>query len=348
MKILVLYEELAWYFVNCLNVLAAENKVEILVFCKTSNPVAPFEFKAVHPSITLKDRSALSERDLQNSAAAFSPDYILLAGWSYKPYVDFVKKNKAKRVIIGFDNQWEGTLRQRLGALYFRFFLKPHIHKAFVPGPKQAGFAERLGFSEQNIVRDAYCCDYDSFNAAYQSAKEKKQSRFPKRFLFVGRYAPEKGIDLLWNAFIQLQTETPSGWELWCFGKGNVKAKEHPQIRHFGFVQPEQLLTVIESCGVFVLPSLFEPWGVVVHEYATAGYPLICSDKVGSAGKFLIDGVNGFSVRAGDAGGLKEKLKLFMQMSDEKLNLMSEKSHELGAALQPQMWAHALMTGFLR
>lgn len=348
MKILVLYEELAWYFINCLNVLAAEYKPEILVFCRASNSVAPFEFNNIHPSISIVDRSRLTEQELESKAAAFSPDSVFLAGWSYKPYLNIVKNSKARRVIIGFDNHWTGSLRQRLGVLYFRLSLKKYIDKAFVPGQPQTAFAEKLGFSGDQIVRGAYCCDVDAFDKLYISEKEKKRKAFPKRFLFVGRYAPEKGVELLWDAFMRLQNESSSEWELWCFGKGAIKGREHPSIRHFGFRQPAEILKLTADCGVFVLPSLFEPWGVVVHEYAVAGFPLICSDKVGAAERFLKNGANGFSVRAGDVNDLADKLKLFMKMSDEKLNLMSEKSHELGVQLRPEHWAGNLMTAFLK
>ena len=47
------------------------------------------------------------------------------------------------------------------------------------------------------------------------------------------------------------------------------------------FIQPENLEKV-KNAGCFVLPSLKDNWGVVVHEFAAAGLPLIISDGVGA------------------------------------------------------------------
>ena len=47
-------------------------------------------------------------------------------------------------------------------------------------------------------------------------------------------------------------------------------------------MQPEDLLAFMSTGKAFVLPSTFEPWGVAVHEFAAAGYPLILSDAVGA------------------------------------------------------------------
>ena len=108
-----------------------------------------------------------------------------------------------------------------------------------------------------------------------------RKKNFPKRFLYVGRYYDFKGVKTLWDAFIQLQVENPNDWELWCLGNGDLEPLEHPKIKHLGFMQPEDLDKIISETGIFILPSLFEPWGVVVQEYAAAGYPLILSNQIG-------------------------------------------------------------------
>lgn len=46
------------------------------------------------------------------------------------------------------------------------------------------------------------------------------------------------------------------------------------------------MTNLMKQCGVFILPSRIEPWGVVVHEFSAAGFPLLLSDQVGSAESF--------------------------------------------------------------
>lgn len=344
MKILVLYEELALYLINGFNVLAEKNNCEILIISKKINSVAPFKFNNLHKNITVKEREFFSNKELLHLSKKFNPDFIFLGGWVYKPYLKILKTLRVKTV-IAFDNQWQGTLRQKLGCLYFKLTLKKFVSAAFVAGQKQYEFARHLGFNADNISMGLYCCDYDYFSS-FSKLKTGDGSVIPKRFLFVGRYAKEKGIEDLWSAFIDLQNQNPSEWELWCLGKGDVKPVQHPKIRHFGFLQPSEMAEIIKNTGVFVLPSTFEPWGVVMHEYASAGFPILCSDKVGARDMFLGDNINGFVFKAGNNAQLKEKLNKFTNMPDVELCGMAQKSFNLASKLTPQIWAEKLLKIF--
>jgi glycosyltransferase involved in cell wall biosynthesis len=343
MKVLVLYEELAWYFINCINVLCRDHKCEVLIFCKKANPTAPFNFKYVHPSVSIIDRSSYSESELMTKAKTFSADLIFLAGWSHKPYIKMLKTLRPKYSVIGFDNQWAGSFKQRLGALYFRLLLKPFLKHAFVPGERQKQFAKRLGFKEDHIITGAYCCDYDLFHSYSVSTLAEKKHHFPKRFLFVGRYAKEKGVEDLWTAFIELCNEKKYDWELWCLGKGEIAPVKHDKIKHFGFKQPEEMMDIIKNTGIFVLPSTFEPWGVVVHEYTAAGFPVICTEKVGAADAFVRHGENGIVIKAENTGELKSALEKCITMTDAQLIKMSDESTRMASAMTPEKWAENLM-----
>jgi glycosyltransferase involved in cell wall biosynthesis len=48
-----------------------------------------------------------------------------------------------------------------------------------------------------------------------------------------------------------------------------------------------------------VVPSLFEPWGLVVHEELAYGLPVIATDQVAAADDLIDSGVNGYVVPAG-------------------------------------------------
>lgn len=339
LKIIVLYEELAWYFINCLNTLAENTEITITVFSKKVNVIAPFEFKNKHKNIVIHNREDFTENELIQKSKQINPDAIFLCGWIYKPYLTLIKSLNTKNCILGLDNQWSGSLRQIFGSVYFRIVFKKQIKSAFVPGNLQFKFAQKLGFSEKHIAKSIYCCDYSLFQKFYIQNQSLKKISFPKRFLYVGRYETEKGIETLWKAFTELLEEKKTDWELWCLGKGSISPMQHPKIKHFGFMQQDELNDIIKNTGVFVLPSVFEPWGVVVHEYTTAGFPIICSDKVGANDTFLKETVNGFSFKANDKNDLKNKLLKIIEMSDEELNLMSENSSKISSIITPEIWA---------
>lgn len=342
MKLLVLYEELAGYFLACINAFVEKENAEVLIIHKETNTVAPFQFAPLKSVRTL-DRSKIDEKNLNNLVLEFSPDVIFCAGWGFKSYLEICRKFQINiPVILGFDNWWIGSMKQRLSTNFAKFFFSKRFNRCFVPASHQKEFALRLGFSERRIARGAYCCDFIQFNNYFKENAASKKTSFPKRFIFVGRYVTEKGIVILWNAFLEIQKESPNEWELWCFGKGDLKAVDHPKIKHFGFVQPAEMEMFIQQTGVFVLPSIFEPWGVVAHEFAAAGFPLILSDQVGAAEFFLRENQNGFMIKHGDSESLKIAMKSMIGMNDEKLFEMAENSNRLASTITPQKWSETL------
>jgi glycosyltransferase involved in cell wall biosynthesis len=224
-----------------------------------------------------------------------------------------------------------------------RLFLLNTFSNAWVPGNPQKKYAKKLGFAEKKISTRFYSCDLPKFNTIFELQFIEKQKHFPKRFLYVGRYYDFKGINDLWQAFVQLQEEEANEWELWCLGTGDLPPVAHSKIKHFGFVQPADLEPILGKAGVFILPSRFEPWGVVAHEYAASGFPLILSEAVGAKEAFLREGKNGFSFAPQDIEGLKKVLKKVMNLSSKELILMGQESHNLAQQISPVKWANTVL-----
>jgi len=341
MKLVVLYEELAGYFISSIEHFAQTTKIEVIIIHKTSNAVAPFKLETSE-YIQLKNRDQISEQQLYDFVNSCQPNYLFCGGWAHKPYLKICKNFKGKiPVAVGFDNQWNGNLKQRLSAIYAQFYFKKLFDKAFVPGTLQKQFAKKIGFNDNDILLGAYCCDYQLFANTYTHTQKQKEANFPKVFLYTGRYSPEKGITDLWDAFIEL--EDHKNWELWCVGVGAIPPINHPKIKHFGFVQPKELTPIIEKSGVFILPSHFEPWGVVVHEYAAAGFPILCSKKVGASEVFLENNVNGYSFTPGNKNEIKNVLNKIIHMNENKLIEMSKKSHQISSKITNDSWTATFM-----
>ena len=106
----------------------------------------------------------------------------------------------------------------------------------------------------------------------------------------------------------------------------------------------ENLAKESKSFGAFILPSHIEPWGVVVHEFAMAGLPIIASDRVGAADSFVINNYNGFVYNHIDETALIDTIKRLMTMSNEKLMEMGNRSHNLSKMQSPVIAAYSLMS----
>jgi glycosyltransferase involved in cell wall biosynthesis len=217
-----------------------------------------------------------------------------------------------------------------------------------VPGNPQQLFAKKLGFKDDQILCGFYSADVDHFKGLYGNAISAKTKEFPHRFLYMGRYVDFKGVKELWDAFIEANSSLPESkkWELWCVGTGDLweERRLDDHIKHFGFMQPKELEAIIKNTGVFVLPSHKEPWGVVVHEMAVAGFPLLCSDKVGATSTFLEEGKNGFYFKNNSKEALREALTKVMTLADNDLLKMGNESHAIGLKLNPKEWAETVLS----
>ncbi|MCC6369777.1 MAG: glycosyltransferase [Bacteroidia bacterium] len=341
MTVLFLYTELADYFLKCCDELAKQAEVHIVRW--PVNKEAPFQF-TFSEKIKIYDKNNYTLTQLKELVQKINPGIIICSGWIDKDYLSITKSYHSKiPTVLTCDTHWKGTLKQYLAVTLGRFYLQQIFSNAWVPGQIQANYVSKLGFKKAVTNTGFYCCDLEKFNAVYTLNKQSKENNFPKRFLYVGRYYNFKGINNLWQAFIELKNETNNDWELWCLGVGDIEPVKHNSIRHFGFVQPNDLEPIVKQCGVFVLPSLFEPWGVVVQEYAASGFPLILSNAVGASEAFLSDGENGFSFPAGNVESLKNQLKKIMNLSSKELLLMSDKSHEKAQTINRQNWATTII-----
>lgn len=342
MKILILYYEIANYNIPCFKELSRKNEL-FLVKYDVNQIEAPFQFDFNFP-ITIYDFKEFNFMKLNKLCNFINPDLILCAGWINKDYLRLCVKNKNALKVLGFDTPLESTLMQNLKSFLFKMIYKNSFNYAFVPGINQSLLAIKMGFNKNEIIDGAYSCDHNYFKNLGFVANKLKKINFPKRFLFVGRYIKRKGLLDLWESFIQLQEESPNDWELWCVGKGPLYKDRiiHPKIKHFGFVQPHNLSSIVSATSVFVLPSHYEPWGVVVHEFASAGYPLILSDKVSSGNSFLKNDVNGFRFKSRDIISLKEILKKTILTKDNELLKMGQISIKLASKFTPKIWAKKL------
>lgn len=351
-RVLFLYTELAPYFLACVERLVKDHDVEVHIVRWPVNKEAPFDLRFAD-RVKVYDRNGLDELPLHRLANRIDPDIVLTSGWVDKGYLSVCRdfRKRGVPVVMCSDTAWRGDVRQWAAVGTSRFWLRRTFSHAWVTGEAQATYARFLGFPPFAIKRGFYSADVDRFQPLADRFAAAKAQRFPHRFLCVARYIATKGQQLLCDAFAELCDEGAAGdWELWFIGTGELEEAvksstggRHPRIRHIGFVQAESMYGYLEHTGVFILPSTYEPWGVVVHEHAVAGFPLILSDAVGAAERFLKEDFNGTRFRAGDKNSLKASLRKLIALPDERLRGMGYASSELGRSWSPERWAAVLM-----
>lgn len=190
-------------------------------------------------------------------------------------------------------------------------------------GTNNAEFYAAYGAPKEKIFLAPYAVDNDFFLGRSRSLARERIllreregiSRDLPVILFCGKFSDVKRpLDLL-DAFQHLGDEPKAS--LVFVGDGRLRVQmqqyvvEHGLRRvHFlGFRNQSELPACYALADVFVLPSAFEPWGLVVNEAMCSGLPVIASDKVGAAPDLIHDGVNGFVFPAGNVELLADRLR---------------------------------------
>jgi glycosyltransferase involved in cell wall biosynthesis len=128
--------------------------------------------------------------------------------------------------------------------------------------------------------------------------------------LFCAKLQPWKGPSDLLDAFAR--ANMPNAYLAFA-GDGPERAKLArkavelgiaERVRFLGFLNQSQLPSAYCTAEVFVLPSLFEPFGLVVNEAMLCGLPVVVSDRVGARFDLVRDGENGYVYPAGNVEAL--------------------------------------------
>lgn len=143
-----------------------------------------------------------------------------------------------------------------------------------------------------------------SFNTMEEIEPDSEIIKFKenrKAFLFVGSLYPLKGIDLLIKAFAEKYKNNPD-WCLILVGneKNGFNYRQlitslgiEKQVMFRGVIPAKDIYSAYSASDIFVLPSRYDGWGMVVNEAIYCGLPVIVSDAVG-ASPHLVTPKNGF------------------------------------------------------
>ena len=172
-----------------------------------------------------------------------------------------------------------------------------------------------------------------------------RSDRSPKRIIQVGSLIPRKGVDLLLKAFA-LAKKTRDDLELVFVGAGDhagtLRLADElgvgDSVTIHDFLQSKELAAEYARSDIFVLASRFDSYGVVAHEAAASGLPLVISKFAGSSSTLVVPGANGFQV---DPNKTQDFSDAILHALDPALNAdFSKKSREIAEKYDVQSVAH--------
>lgn len=140
-----------------------------------------------------------------------------------------------------------------------------------------------------------------------------------KKVLAIGRLCPQKGFDMLVEAWAKIPSSIREGWTLEIVGSGSYEnilhefIKRHCNDNSIKILPPKKEISLMYSShSIFCFPSRYEGFGMTLLEAETHGMPSVSFDCPCGPSDLIIDGQNGFLIPPYNIENFSEKLSLLI------------------------------------
>jgi glycosyltransferase involved in cell wall biosynthesis len=183
-----------------------------------------------------------------------------------------------------------------------------------------------LGVDPKNVTISIQTIDVHKWKKTiglYNHLKERLKKELDlkeKVILCVSRMQPKKGINFLIEAFCNISNKLEDvslllvgdgperqKLEKYCIEKG-ISGK----VKFIGYIQPLDIPRYYALSDLFVFPTLYDKFGLVVIEAISSGLPVICSEHAGSAIDLIKDGENGYIIDPKDINKMSSLISEIM------------------------------------
>ncbi|WP_261807611.1 1,4-alpha-glucan branching protein domain-containing protein [Paenibacillus sp. N3.4] len=169
-----------------------------------------------------------------------------------------------------------------------------------------------------------------------------KPAKANKIIFYIGRLVYEKGIHILVDAMPKILSQVPQA-RLLIAGTGPMEEALRDQAAHLGdrvlftgFVDDTYRAELYQSADVCVIPSLYEPFGIVALEAMAHHKPVVLSDTGGLA-EIIRHGVDGYKALPGHVDSLAWHITE-MLLHPEQADKMASHAYQL--LEQHYQWSH--------
>jgi len=269
-------------------------------------------------------------------------DVIWLHGYNFAAYIVAFFAAKSKGIKIFFRGESHLMLK--------RSFLKKTFHIVFCKiffqyidaflaiGTANKKYYKSFGVSEKDIFLVPYTIDNSRFRVdkdhIQTQIKDLKTeiglSKHPT-IIFSSKFMERKRPHDLLEAAKILQ-EQKYEFNTLFLGSGELETTLNDLVKTYnlqniffkGFVNQSSLPLYYAACDIFVLPSINEPWGLVINEVMSCGLPVVVANGIGAADDLVQDGVNGFTFEPLNPVDLASKLKLILKNNSLRIEMSKQ------------------------
>ena len=256
---------------------------------------------------------------------AINPVVVIIAGYNHlamRTAAKWARQNGVKTILLS-DSQYIDQPRNIIKETLKGLWIRNNFDAAFVAGASATSYLNNLGFPRDRIWRCYDVVDNQYFARSAAIAKEsqdqiRQQLNLPEHFfLYMGRFSPEKNLLRLLEAYhLYQQQKGQNIWSLVMVGNGPQQPKLQKRVTQLGlknvvwsgFKQISELPACCALASALILPSISEPWGLVVNEAMACGLPILISDRCGCLLDLVFPGINGYIFNPEKISSIKASL----------------------------------------
>jgi len=292
------------------NELAKRCKIHVVFIALTNQVVIEESFQEnIQFSYELLSSIQIEKR---NRWQSFKRLYSICKRYNYQKIIYGGYDDLEQRVMLfltpKFKNclQFESSIRESkltgVIALIKKLFFN-RISIALPSGALQTAVFESLGFRGTIIETKGV----GIFNkSSLKGFNEFSKNPVPK-YIYVGRLISLKNLEFLITVFNSINKP------LTIVGTGVLepilRKSANSNIKFTGFVANDQVGEFYKDNNIFILPSISEPWGLVVEEAVYFGLPVLVSDAVGCQEEMVLKPKTGIIFSPYDAESLKDAIQ---------------------------------------
>lgn len=295
--------------------------------------VTVMRINSILPSRFVFGRTVLNPRDILNDIKKQQPDVVHLHGLGFLGNDVVAMSLKIPSVLTGHGPGWSHDSQapwyySPIWESYMNIVGKrviSHTRKVIALTPHEIPYWRAWGLPQEKIDIIPWGIPEDCF-VPYSGSEFKKQHNLSGPvLLYVGALHPAKGPQWLIQSLPDVLRKFPSATAVLCGPDVRYKAELASLSRRLGvdrhvlflgYVKREELMRAYSACDVFVLPTDYEAFGLVLAEAMAFGKPIVAS-RVGAVPFVIEDGNNGFLVNVRDYLSLAEKIMIIL--SDDAL-----------------------------
>jgi 1,2-diacylglycerol 3-alpha-glucosyltransferase len=269
--------------------------------------------------------------------------YCDAAAWSAWAWAELHRRPKILWAESNHFDRPRFRWKERVKSLFVRRCAAANVY-----GESSREYLAGLGMPRHRIATGRAVIDTDLFS----HRQPRSGGRSSRLLLYVGRFAPEKNLELLLHVFARLARDRacpPIRLALVGYGPLEDRLRSLANdlrlwnaVEFWGPARQPELPALYGAADALVLPSLRETWGLVVLEAMACGLPVLVSSRCGCA-RDVVTAATGLTFDPTSADGTLAALRDLMCRPEAELDRMGQAASAIARQYSPENGAQLVI-----